>query len=116
MSRQPVVGKGFGVGCLSYCTSEFQSLQTRYGAERVLLRNCNFGRASKAKERGGYKRNISNFLTELQHIRLACTKKKKSSSLKYELESIPPDLKDTAKILNISNQSIRPNLNSSDYT
>ena len=71
---------------------------------------------TKAKERGGYKRNISNFLTELQHIRLACTKKKKSSTLKYELESIPPDLKETAKILNISNQSIRPNINSSDYT
>ena len=71
---------------------------------------------TKAKERVGYKRNISNFLTELQHIRLACTKKKISSSLKFELESISPELKETAKILNISNHRIRRNINCSDYT
>jgi len=60
----------------------------------------------KAKERVGYKRNICHFLTELQHIRLACNKKNKSSLLKYELESIPPDLKEIAKFLHITNQSI----------
>jgi len=44
VSRGPLLDSAFGGGCLSYCTTEFQSLQTRYGAERVLLRNCNFER------------------------------------------------------------------------
>ncbi|MEI8027756.1 MAG: hypothetical protein WCI18_15515 [Pseudomonadota bacterium] len=44
VSRQPGLAPAFGAGCLSYYTTEFQSLQTRYGAERFLLRNCNFVR------------------------------------------------------------------------
>jgi transposase len=70
---------------------------------------------SKARSQAGYKRNISNFLTDLQSIRLACTKRKKSNKLKYELETIDPHLKEAAKALKISNETLRPKLNSSDY-
>ncbi len=45
VSRQAGLQTDFGDGCFSYCTNEFQSLKTRYGAERVLLRNCNFVRS-----------------------------------------------------------------------
>jgi transposase len=70
---------------------------------------------SKARSQAGYKRNISNFLTDLQTIRLTCTKRKKSNKLKYELETIDPHLKEAAKALKISNETLRPKLNSSDY-
>lgn len=70
---------------------------------------------SKARSTAGYQRNVSNFLTDLQTIRLACTKKKKSNKVKYELETIDPHLKEVAKVLRISNDTLRPKLNSSDY-
>lgn len=44
VSRQPGLQTDFGDGCFTYCSTEFQSLKTRYGTERVLLRNCNFVR------------------------------------------------------------------------
>ena len=70
---------------------------------------------SKARSQAGYKKNVSNFLTDLHTIRLACTKQKKSNKLKYELEAIDPHLKEAAKVLKISNDTLRPKFNSSDY-
>ena len=69
----------------------------------------------KAQESANYKRNIGNFLTDLQTIRLACTKKKKSNKLTFELETIDPHLRDVARVLEISNQTLRSKVNSSDY-
>lgn len=69
----------------------------------------------KAQESGGYKRNIGNFLTDLQTIRLSCTRKKKSNKLTFELETIEPHLREVAKTLEISNQTLKSKVNSSDY-
>ena len=69
----------------------------------------------KAQESANYKRNIGNFITDLQTIRLACTKKKKSNKLTFELETIDPHLRDVARVLEISNQTLRSKVNSSDY-
>lgn len=70
---------------------------------------------TKAQTGAGYKRNISNFLTDLQTIRLACTKKKKSTKLSFELETINPHLREVARALKISNQTLKLKINSSDY-
>lgn len=66
---------------------------------------------AKAQKDAGYKRNIGNFLTDLQTIRLVCTKKKKSSKLNFELETIDPHLQRVAKALNISNQTLKLAIN-----
>ena len=70
---------------------------------------------AKAKQRAGYTRNISNFLQDLQSIRLAGTTKHKSRRVTFQLETIPKSLRRVAKVLGISNESIRPKINISDY-
>lgn len=71
---------------------------------------------SKAKRHGGYKRNISNLFQDLWSIRLACRSKKKGSNVTFQLETIPKELRRVAKVLGISNNSIRTKVNISDYT
>jgi transposase len=71
---------------------------------------------SKAKRHAAYQRNISNLLEDLQSLRLVCLTGKKSRKVNYQLEQIPENLKQVAKVLGISNQSIRPTINLSDYT
>jgi len=69
----------------------------------------------KAKQKASYKRNVGHLMDDLRSIRLACTLKKKGKKVKYQLEKIPNELKKLAHILGISNDTIRPTLNFSDY-
>lgn len=63
---------------------------------------------SRARKNADYKRNISNFLNDLNRIRLACVVRKKGSKVKYQLEKISDDLKKIARVLKISDNNIRP--------
>lgn len=69
-----------------------------------------------AREQAGYKRNIDNFMEDLRRIRLACHAKKKSRSVQYQLETIPKEFANVAKVLDITNASIRNPMNLSDYS
>ncbi|MBF0443552.1 MAG: IS1634 family transposase [Oligoflexales bacterium] len=63
---------------------------------------------SRARKKAGYKRNINNFLSDLRKIRLACILRKKGLKVNYQLENIPDTLANVVKVLNISNDTIRP--------
>jgi len=69
----------------------------------------------KASADGGYKRNLNNFMEDLSTIRLTSCSKKKDNKISYQLEEIPLALKNTAKVLSISNDNLHPKLNFSDY-
>lgn len=69
----------------------------------------------KARETG-YRRNISNFMRELQSIRLVCRVKRKSKKVKYQLETIPEELNKVTKVLGITNENTRVELNISVYS
>lgn len=70
---------------------------------------------TKAREKPGYKRNISNFMEDLRRIRLACTIKRKGRKIRYQLERLTAHQMELAHSLNISNENLRPNLNFSAY-
>ena len=65
---------------------------------------------TKAREQAGYKRNVSHLMDDLKSIRLSCVTKKKSNKLKYQLETIPKHLAKICRVLNVSHDTIRPNL------
>lgn len=67
------------------------------------------------KASGGYKRNLNNFMEDLSTIRLTSYTRKRDNRINYQLEELSPALKNTAKILNISNDNLHPKLNFSDY-
>lgn len=72
---------------------------------------------AKAREKAGYKRNVSNFMEDLKSIRLACRVKNKSQKVKYQLEEIPKELKKVAAVLQITNENLRPEkIDISGYT
>lgn len=76
---------------------------------------------TKAKEKAGYKRNISNFLEDLRSIRLASLIEKKNGrkgllKVEHRLENIRNNLKKTAQVLEITDQNIRPKLTLGVYT
>lgn len=71
---------------------------------------------SKAKRKASYKRNVSNLMEDLRTIRLACTVKNKSNKVQYQLERLPEPLQKVARVLGISNKTLRPTLKISDYT
>ena len=69
----------------------------------------------KARETG-YRKNMSNFMRELQSIRLVCRVKRKSKKVKYQLETIPKELNKVTKVLGITNENTRVELNISVYS
>jgi len=69
----------------------------------------------KAKEKAGYQKNINRFMEDLKSIRLACQVKKKSRKVKYQLETIPKELKKVAKTLGVTDDNIRVPLNVGVY-
>jgi transposase len=70
----------------------------------------------KARRKAAYKRNVSNLMEDLKTIRLACIVKNKSNKVKYQLEKIPEHLQKVARVLGISNETLRPILKISDYS
>lgn len=68
----------------------------------------------KAKK-AGYQKNIHNLMEELNQIRVGYVTKKKSSKIRFQLEVLPPHLKNVLKILNISEDAVKQNINLSDY-
>ena len=61
-----------------------------------------------------YFRNISHLMDALRDIRLACITERKNK-ISYQLEEVSPSMREVAKKLNISNETIRPKINFSDY-
>ena len=70
----------------------------------------------KAKQEAGYKKNVNEFLDDLRRIRLACHVKKKSRKVKYQLETVPKELKKVAKVLGVTEKTIRVSMNVGVYT
>jgi len=70
---------------------------------------------TKAREKAGYKRNISNFMDDLRNIRLACSRKSKSNKVNYQLEAMPKEINKATKTLAITDNNIRIKLNLSVY-
>ena len=54
------------------------------------------------------------FMDDLKAIRLVCITERKNK-ISYQLEEISPSMREVAKKLNISNETIRPKINFSDY-
>ena len=69
----------------------------------------------KAKEKAGYQKSINRFMEDLKNIRLNCRIKKKSRKVKYQLETMPKDLKKVAKALELTDENVRVPLNVSVY-
>jgi len=69
----------------------------------------------KAKETAEYQKNVNGFMEDLKNIRLACQVKKKSKKVKYQLETMPKELKKVAKVLGVTDNNIRVPLNVSVY-
>jgi transposase len=69
----------------------------------------------KAKEKADYSQNINGFMEDLKQIRLACRIKTKSRKVKYQLETIPKELKKVARILEVTDETIRVPMNISAY-
>lgn len=69
----------------------------------------------KAKEKAEYKKCINKFMEDLNQIRLTCRAKKKSRKVKYQLETIPKDLKKTAKVLGVTDENIRISIDVGGY-
>ena len=69
----------------------------------------------KAKEEAEYSKNINRFMEDLKQIRLTCRVKKKSRKVKYQLETIPKELKKVARMLDVTDKKIRVPLNISVY-
>ena len=69
----------------------------------------------KAKEEAEYSKNINRFMEDLKQIRLTCRVKKKSRKVKYQLETIPKELKKVARMLDVTDKTIRVPLNISVY-
>jgi len=69
----------------------------------------------KARKSAGYKKNISNFMDDLRSIRLSCSVAKKGKKVRYQLEKIPRELKSVSKVLNITQDNLRPRVNFSSY-
>jgi len=70
---------------------------------------------TKARRVNAYKKNMNNFMEDLKSIRLACRIKKKGRSVKYQLEQIPRPVKKLSRILEISDENLRPKISFSDY-
>lgn len=70
---------------------------------------------TKARRANVYKKNIDNFMEDLKSIRLACRIKKKSQKVKYQLEQTPGLLRKLLRLLGISLDNLRPDINFSDY-
>jgi len=69
----------------------------------------------EAKEKAGYEKCIDRFMEDLNQIRLACQIKKKSRKVKYQLETIPKDLKKTTKVLGVTDENIRISIDVGGY-
>ncbi|MBN2266905.1 MAG: hypothetical protein JW725_01005, partial [Candidatus Babeliaceae bacterium] len=69
----------------------------------------------KAKEKAGYQKSVNRFMEELKNIRLSCQVKKKSRKVKYQLETIPKDLRKVANVLGVTDKNIRVPLNVGVY-
>jgi transposase len=64
----------------------------------------------KARESAGYRRNINHFMEDLRGIRLACYVKKKSLKVKYQIETIPEDIRKLAAVLGVTDDNLRVSL------
>ncbi|NBW81059.1 hypothetical protein EBR21_04825 [bacterium] len=60
VSNKPTRDSGFGEGCLSFCSSEYQLLSNRYGANRVLVKGCNFIRQVSTASVKGWVEGYAN--------------------------------------------------------
>ncbi|MFW5721595.1 MAG: IS1634 family transposase [Bacteroidota bacterium] len=60
-----------------------------------------------------YSKNISQLMDELKKIRLGCIAR--GNKITYQLEEISKPIQKIAKKLNISNETVRPKTNFSDY-
>jgi len=69
----------------------------------------------KAKEKAGYQKSVNRFMEELKNIRLSFQVKKKSRKVKYQLETIPKDLRKVANVLGVTDKNIRVPLNVGVY-
>jgi len=65
---------------------------------------------TKARTMAGYRHNIQQLMHDLSTIRLVCIAKEKGTKVKFQLETIPQQLKSVCSILNISNNNIRSSL------
>ena len=69
----------------------------------------------------GYKKNVDNFMDDLRTIRLAGILEQKDKAtrgkmkVRFQLEQIPPELKDITGSLGINHQNLRPKINFSVY-
>lgn len=69
----------------------------------------------------GYKKNVDNFMDDLQTIRLAGILEQKDKAtrgkmkVRFQLEQVPPELETIARLLGINNQNLRPKINFSVY-
>lgn len=70
---------------------------------------------TKARRANAYQKNMNNFMEDLKSIRLTCRIKKKGRNVRYQLEQIPGPLKKLARILEISDENLRPKISFSDY-
>lgn len=70
---------------------------------------------TKIKRETGYKRNVNNFIEDLQKIRLACVIRGKKKKVEFQLEEIPKELKKMTEVLNITNGNLHPKINISGY-
>ena len=60
-----------------------------------------------------YSKNVSHFMDDLKNIRLGCVAR--GNKITYQLEEIDLPIQNIAEELNISNKTIRPKVNFSDY-
>lgn len=70
---------------------------------------------SKARNKVGYKKNMSNFMDELRQIRLTCMIKT-IKAVDYKLEQLPKNMEKLANVLSITNKNLKPKINVSVYT
>ncbi len=75
--------------------------------------------AYKKARQVGYIRNTDNFMDDLKSIRLGSimqtTTKKGEGSINFQLEKVSPELEPLLEPLGITNQNLRPKINSSVY-
>jgi transposase len=70
---------------------------------------------SLARKHADYSKNLDHFMEDLKQVRLVCVKKPKGRNIEYQLEPIPTSLKKIAPRLGLTESSLRPSLNFSDY-
>jgi len=70
---------------------------------------------TKVKKNCNYKKNINAFMNDLKTIRLAVCTIEGKEKIKYQLEEMTSEIKNIAKLLEVTNENIRPNINISGY-